>query len=722
MFFGFVRVGAAVPTLKVANCEYNSQEIINIIKKADDVGVQILVFPELSVTGCSCGDLLYQRTLIREVEKQLYKIAESTVGSDIVIIVGAPVLAEGKLFSCGIVINKGKILGAVPKTHVSSKGPQSDGRWFSSGLEAVNTEVDLCNQKVPFGVDLLFRARIKSNKFASDSDIIDSINTVDRNTEYNTDIYKRNNDADKHAEDNNTILNADNSTDKNIEKCADKYENKCLDKDAVEYSSVCFGVEISQDMWNPLPPSSYQALSGAVIVFNLAAEAELAGRHKHRKELIRQQSDRCKAGYVYASSGIYESTTDKVFGGYSLIVENGRELNESERFSLESQLIYSEIDVEKLESIRLKDANFTFNSLSDKLNDYRIIEFMIEGRKYDRLNRPVSPHPFIPFAQEERDARCSEIFSVQTAGLVKRIMHTGLKHGVIGVSGGLDSTLALLVTVKAFNVLGLPPQNILAVTMPGFGTTDSTHGNALGLMKALNTSIREIDIRDACIQHFKDIGHPADTHDVTYENVQARERTQILMDIANKIGGLVIGTGDLSELALGWCTYNGDHMSMYAVNSGVPKTLIPHIIRWAAGNIDVEGINKDIVMELLNNIIDTPITPELLPPDSGGEINQKTEDIVGPYELHDFFIYHILGYGASPEKILFLAEQAFKGKYYLSDIKRWLKLFLNRFFRQQFKRSCLPDGPGVGSISMSPRGEWIMPSDADVTIWLKGLD
>lgn len=668
MFFGFVRVGAAVPTLKVANCEYNSREIINIIKKADDLGIQILVFPELSVTGYSCSDLFYQKTLIREAEKQLDKIAESTADFDIVVIVGAPVLAEGKLFSCGIVINRGKIIGTVPKTHIRNKGPQSDGRWFTSGLEAVNTEIGLCNQRVPFGIDLLFRAHVCCNRYTNE--------------------------------------------------IACRTDGRDENENTSENTSVCFGIEISQDMWNPLPPSSYQALSGADIIFNLAAEAELAGRHKHRKELIRQQSDRCKAGYVYTSSGIYESSTDMIYGGYSLIVENGRELNESERFSLESQLIYSEIDVEKLASIRLKDGNFT----SNRFNGYRITEFKLEGRKYAGLSRAVSPHPFIPSAQEERDNRCSEIFSMQTAGLAKRIMHTGLKYGVIGVSGGLDSTLALLVTARAFKMLGIPAQNIVAVTMPGFGTTGSTYANAIGLMKTLNTSIREIDIRGACIQHFKDIGHPEDLLDVTYENVQARERTQILMDIANKIGGLVIGTGDLSELALGWCTYNGDHMSMYAVNCGVPKTLIPHMIRWAANNIDDERIDKDRVREFLYNIIDTPITPELLPPGSRGEINQKTEDIVGPYELHDFFLYHMMAYGASPKKILFLAEQAFMGIYDLGDIKKWLKLFLKRFFRQQFKRSCLPDGPGVGSISLSPRGEWVMPSDADASMWLKDLD
>jgi NAD+ synthase (glutamine-hydrolysing) len=480
--------------------------------------------------------------------------------------------------------------------------------------------------------------------------------------------------------------------------------------------NICFGIEICEDLWVPVPPSSYLAMNGASIIFNLSASNEIIGKYEYRKELVRQQSAKCIAGYIYTSSNINESTTDVLFGGHALISEYGKVLGESERFLFEEQLIYSEIDFQKLQSDRRKNTSF-LECMPVGERTYRRVQFELGKPDNGSLSRYIDPNPFVPSSTIIRDKRCSEIFSVQTSALAKRMKHTGLKHAVIGVSGGLDSTLALLVTVKAFDKLNISRENIIAVTMPGFGTTNETYTNAVNLMKSLKVSLREINIKDACLQHFKDIGHDATVHDVTYENVQARERTQILMDMANKTGGLVIGTGDLSELALGWCTYNGDHMSMYSVNCSIPKTLVKFLVRWVANNM-VNSMTKDV----LYKILDTPISPELLPPDEKGEINQKTEDIIGPYELHDFFLYHMLRYGASPSKIMFLAKTAFRDNYKEDEIKKCLRIFLKRFFSQQFKRSCLPDGPKVGSISLSPRGDWRMPSDAQANSWLNDLD
>jgi NAD+ synthase (glutamine-hydrolysing) len=479
-------------------------------------------------------------------------------------------------------------------------------------------------------------------------------------------------------------------------------------------SELCFGVEICEDLWVPIPPSSYQCMNGATLVFNPSASNELIGKHEYRKELVRQQSARCISGYVYTSSNTNESTTDVVFGGHAMIAEYGSIFSESERFLDEDQLIYSEIDIQKLINDRRKNTSFMEGVLEKK---YRRVIFEQKEDEVVELARKVNAHPFVPSDAGNRDARCKEIFSIQTSALAKRIRHTGLKYSVIGISGGLDSTLALLVIAKTYELLGIPADNIIAVTMPGFGTTNTTYTNAMELMKAMKVSIKEINIKDACIQHFKDIGHDVNVHDITYENVQARERTQILMDLANKLGGLVIGTGDLSELALGWCTYNGDHMSMYSVNCSIPKTLVRFLIKWVAENM-VDNKVKDI----LDRILDTPISPELLPPTAEGEINQKTEDIVGPYELHDFFLYHMIRYGATPKKIEFLAQKAFDGKYPVEEINKWLKIFVKRFFTQQFKRSCLPDGPKVGTISLSPRGDWRMPSDAEAREWLKEIE
>ncbi len=639
MNYGFVRAAAAVPQLKVANCGFNGENIISLILKAEDGNVQFVVFPELSITGYTCGDLFHQQALLLDAEMQLNDILEKTRGTSTIAVVGLPVYLDSQIFNCAAVIQSGKILGIVPKTYIPGYSEFYEERWFASGVKAISKEVQLCGQKIPFGTDLLFEA-------------------------YNA-------------------------------------------------RGISFGIEICEDLWVPVPPSSKQAVAGAVLLFNPSASNEIIGKYEYRRELVRQQSGRCIAGYVYSSAGVGESTTDVVYGGHAMIAEYGSILAESERFSSEGQLIVSEIDAEKLSNDRLKNTSF-MEVMQEK--PFRRVPFDLRKIQITGVERNIDPHPFVPSNAGIRDNRCQEIFAIQTSGLAKRMRHTNSKYAVIGISGGLDSTLALLVTVKTFDMLRIPRKNICAVTMPGFGTTNETYTNALQLMRSMDVSIREIDIKAACLQHFKDIGHDEGVHDVTYENVQARERTQLLMDIANKLNGLVIGTGDLSELALGWCTYNGDHMSMYAVNCSIPKTLVKFLVQWVADNV-VDKDSKDILYRILN----TPISPELLPPDPDGKINQKTEDIVGPYELHDFFMYHMLRYGAGPRKILFLAEQAFKGAYPGEVIKEWLKVFIKRFFSQQFKRSCLPDGPKVGTISLSPRGDWRMPSDADSASWLKEL-
>ncbi len=637
MDYGFVRVGAAVPPLKVANCSYNTDMIIDLIDKVSSERVQILVFPELSITGYTCGDLFQQRVLLSEALKQLERIIEKTKKKAPVTIVGLPLAQDNQLFNCAAVIAGGKVLGVVPKTFIPGYSEFYEERWFSSSSKAYSKQITLCGQRVPFGSDLIF-------------------------------------------EDENT--------------------------------KVSFGIEICEDLWVPIPPSCYQALSGALLHFNLSASNDIIGKHEYRRELVAQQSGRCISGYVYTSSGIGESTTDVVFGGHALIAEYGSILAESERFQSEGQLIVSDIDTEKLQNDRFKNTSF----MEAGCPEFRKIPMSLENSENSKLSRYIDPHPFVPSNPHARDRRCSEIFSIQTSGLAKRLLHTGMKKAVIGISGGLDSTLALLVTAKTFDMLNLPRKDIIAVTMPGFGTTGTTYKNAVGLMEAMDVTIKEIDIKPSCLQHFSDIGHDAGVHDVTYENVQARERTQILMDIANKLGAPVIGTGDLSELALGWCTYNGDHMSMYAVNSSIPKTLVKFLVGWVAENVVDEKTSQ-----VLASVIDTPISPELLPPDENGAIEQKTEDIVGPYELHDFFLYHAVRYGAPPKKILFLAQNAFNGTYSTEEIKKWLGAFIRRFFSQQFKRSCLPDGPKVGTISLSPRGDWRMPSDADAAAWIADL-
>lgn len=640
MDYGFVRVAAAIPQLKVADCEYNTENIIQIINKAEGENAQFVVFPELSITSYTCGDLFHQQSILKESLNQLFRILKNTSEATIIAIVGMPLYLDSQLFNCAVVIQSGIILGVVPKTYIPNYSEFYEERWFSSGTKCISSFVNLCGQKVPFGTDIIFE-------------------------------------------------------EKNIQ-------------------GVCFGIEICEDLWVPIPPSSYQAIFGANIIFNLSASNEIIGKAEYRRELVRQQSAKCVAAYVYTSAGVCESTTDVVFSGHAVISEYGTVLAESERFKADSQLVFFDVDVEKLLNDRFKNTSFMEAPIS---KNFRKIPFDLNHKEFSKLYRNIDTHPFVPSNINMRDTRCREIFEIQTAGLSKRIKHIKTEKTVIGISGGLDSTLALLVIAKTFDKLGIDRRNIIAVTMPGFGTTNETYSNAVGLMKSIGVNIQEIDIKPACLQHFKDIGHNANIHDVTYENVQARERTQLLMDIANKNCGIVIGTGDLSELALGWCTYNGDHMSMYAVNCSIPKTLVKYLVQWVADN-NFDKATKDV----LYRILDTPISPELLPPDSDGEIKQKTEDLVGPYELHDFFLYHMVRYGAPPKKILYLAQIAFNGKYDYVEIKKWLKVYFKRFFSQQFKRSCLPDGPKVGTISLSPRGDWRMPSDAEATMWLKDLE
>ncbi len=641
---GFIKVASAIPAVKVANCNYNLQQIETIIATSEGKGVEILVFPELSITGYTCQDLFRQRVLLEEAELSILKLLDFTRNLDIITIIGAPVIVGDLLLNCGIVLQKGNILGIVPKTFLPNYCEFYEKRWFASSQDLKPTEI----------------------RFAGNKIVI-------------------------------------NSTPKVFCTC----------------DGVRFGVEICEDVWAPVPPSNNLAMAGAELIFNLSASDELIGKHAYLTKLISQQSARTITGYIYSGCGFGESTQDVVYGGNALIYENGNLLERSERFSLTPQTVIAEIDVEKLRNERR--ANSTYANAQRGFEADFINAFTI-GIKDFQLSRNINPLPFIPQAENIKES-CNEIFSIQVMGLAKRLVHTGCRTVVIGISGGLDSTLALLVCVKTFDKLGYDRMGIVGVTMPGFGTTDRTHDNAVKLMQGLGISIKEINISTSVIQHFQDIGQDINIHDITYENSQARERTQILMDLSNKLSGMVIGTGDLSELALGWATYNGDHMSMYGVNCSIPKTLIKYLVRHVADN-EVDDETHAILMD----IIDTPISPELIPADDNGDITQKTEDLVGPYELHDFFLYNFLRFGFSPTKLFMMAKKAFDGSdsrvevYEVSEIKHWLKTFLRRFFSQQFKRSCFPDGPKVGSVSLSPRGDWRMPSDADSTVWIDELD
>jgi len=657
--YGFVRFAAASPALKVADCDYNTTEILKMIAEAEEKGVSAIVFPELCITGYTCGDLFLQRLLLEEAEKSLKRILDSTREVSCIIIVGMPLEISNKLYNVAVVLYSGRVVGVVPKTFLPNYSEFYEMRWFTSSEELREHSARICNSHVPVGRNLIFKAQ-----------------------DFN------------------------------------------------------FAIEICEDLWTPIPPSSFSSLNEAEIIFNLSATNETTGKHTYRKNLVSQQSARCVAGYVYAASGNGESTTDLIFAGSSLIAENGAILAEGERFSFDSKMTLADIDIERLRSDRLKNKSFTqirYNLL-DKIEYQNITIYQTVTRKeflssvggknknagvVDEfvLNRYISPTPFVPANDNTLNERCDEIFSMQVGGLAKRLLATNIRSAVIGVSGGLDSTLALLVLVKTFDKINIPRENIYGITMPGFGTTDRTYSNAIKLMQSLGVTIKEISIKDAVIQHFKDIEHDINVHDITYENSQARERTQILMDYANKVNGLVIGTGDLSELALGWCTYNGDHMSMYAVNTGVPKTLVRTLVAWVSGT-QMDKTSQNV----LDDVVDTPVSPELLPADKDGNIVQKTEDVVGPYILHDFFLYYVLRFGFTPEKIYFLAKQSFNGQFTNEDILKWLKVFFRRFFSQQFKRSCMPDGPKIGSVNLSPRGDWRMPSDASVALWMKQLD
>lgn len=645
MKYGFVKVAAAVPRVKVADCNYNTEQIENLIAQAEGQGVEVICFPELSVTSYTCQDLFHQQLLLEEAETSLLKLVEFCRSLNIIAIVGAPLSFKGMLLNVAVIIHKGKILGVVPKIYLPNYNEFYEHRWFASGASLENTKLKFCGQNVLVGTHLLFEA-----------------------------------------------------------------------------THFTFGVEICEDLWSVVPPSSKLALAGAEIIFNLSASNDIVGKSRYVENLVEGQSARALAGYVYSGCGFGESTQDLVFAGRAYIAENGHILSSLQRFQMEDQMLINEIDVERLRMERRINTTFSAGrALLGDVEKYVTIEMdpVIIPEERFNLTRMVDPLPFIPTGRE-LDLRCEEILHLQAQGLAQRIVHTKAQTVVVGVSGGLDSTLALLVCVEAFDLLKLNRKGIVGITMPGFGTTGRTYSNAVNLMKSLGVSIREISIRDACIQHFHDLGQSLSDHDVTYENGQARERTQILMDAANQMGGFVVGTGDLSELALGWATYNGDHMSMYAVNVSVPKTLVRYLVEWVSMH-RMDDLSRSILLD----IIDTPISPELIPADENGNISQITEDLVGPYELHDFFLYYFLRYGFRPSKIFYLATRAFDGHdkrakvYDESIIKKWLTIFCRRFFAQQFKRSCLPDGPKVGSCSLSPRGDWRMPSDATSEAWLE---
>lgn len=695
MDFGFVRVAAVVPRVKVADVNANVAEICRLAEDAERQEVSIAVFPELSVTGYTCADLFGQQLLIGKAEEGIKQLKSFSRGKKLTMVVGVPVRVDGNLYNCAAVIHNGKLSGLVPKIHLPGYNEFYESRWFSSGADFLyDTERatapvydDAKNCCSPAAGAEIIYAGAKVNVFP------------------------------------NLLFNVGRST---------------------------FAIEICEDLWTPVPPSSHHALAGADIILNLSASNEVLMKHKYRHELIGQQSARTVSAYVYSSCGYGESTQDLVFSGSSMIYENGSLLAESERFMMEGNLIAADIDTEKLAILRQKQN--TYHTVSpdgtrDGQDARRYVKINVcDGCQTDFekcLKRHVEPHPFVPgfnvsidsdsseeellkktAAISERNARCREITDIQVMGLATRLAHINCKTAVIGISGGLDSTLALLVAVLAFDKLGWDRKRIIGITMPGLGTTVRTKSNAQDLMETLGVTAREIPIGKAVAQHFADIGQDPNVTDVTYENSQARERTQILMDVANKEGGIVIGTGDLSELALGWATYNGDHISMYGVNASIPKTLVKYLVGWAADNHFNENFcnAQRSVREILLDIIDTPISPELKPADNNGEITQKTEDLVGPYELHDFFLYNMFRFGYAPSKIYFLARKAFAGVYDDAVILKWLKTFISRFFGQQFKRSCLPDGPKVGSVSLSPRGDWRMPSDAWKTMFLKDLE
>ena len=639
MQHGFIKVAAAIPNVRVADCAFNTEQIKSLLMQAEQNGVEVVCFPELSITGYTCQDLFHSQQLLDDAEISLLSMMDFTRNYDVVAIVGLPLPYCGSLLNCAAILQRGKILGIVPKTYLPNYNEFYEQRWFTSAADIPEGAIWCCGPQIPLVTHSLFHT-----------------------------------------------------------------------------TSCTFGVELCEDVWAPVPPSTQLTMLGADIIFNLSASNDYIGKYAYLRQLVSQQSARCICGYVYAGAGFGESTQDVVFSGKAMICENGTLLAEAVRHEYTPQLIISDIDVQRLHTDRRTNTTFAHCAREVKEMNCRRVECERLMQKELPLNRMVDPHPFVPKGRT-LDERCQEIFDIQVEGLAKRIVHTHAETVTLGISGGLDSTLALLVCERTFRKLGRDMRGIVGITMPGFGTTDRTYTNAVELMKNLGITIREIDIQEACTVHFRDLGHDMNVHDVTYENGQARERTQILMDAANQMNGFVVGTGDLSELALGWATYNGDHMSMYGVNVSVPKTLVRHLVSWVAHNYADENTRT-----ILLDIIDTPISPELIPADEDGHITQKTEDLVGPYELHDFFLYYTLRWGFRPEKIFYLAQQAFKGAYSSEVIKKWLTTFFRRFFAQQFKRSCLPDGPKVGSCSLSPRGDWRMPSDASSASWLRSCE
>ena len=674
--YGFFRVAAAVPAVALADPERNAERICGLIDRAEEDRVSLLVFPELCVTGYTCADLFGQGLLIEAAEKAVSEIAARTSGLSVTAVIGVPVPVDGHLYNCAAVLKDGRICGIVPKIHLPNYSEFYECRWFTSGEGFMGkpAEVSYAGQDTCFGTNIIFSV-----------------------------------------------------------------------------GKATFAVEVCEDLWTPVPPSSFHSVAGALLTVNLSASNEVIGKNAYRRDLVRMQSARTSGGYIYCSAGHGESTQDLVYSGAALIAENGQLLAENGRFSLSGSYITADLDIEKLDALRCKSSTFRAYSPDGRSiwkDSYGRVDL---GKPSEtdfeaELRHAVDPHPFVPSGSGEAlDARCREVTDIQVEGLLSRLAHIGCRTAVIGISGGLDSTLALLVTVQAFDRLGWERSRIVGVTMPGYGTTGRTYRNAVELMRALGVTVREIPIAAACDRHFLDIGHDKSVHDVTYENSQARERTQILMDIANQTGGIVVGTGDLSELALGWATYNGDHMSMYAVNASIPKTLVRHLVKWTADKLDgcavrqataagaapqktgkdagtgkAQGTGKErTAAEILTDITETPVSPELLPAGEDGRILQVTEDLVGPYELHDFFLYNFFRFGFAPQKLQFLAEKAFKGVYDSATVSKWLRTFTRRFFSQQFKRSCLPDGPKVGSVTLSPRGDWRMPSDAVAKLFLE---
>ena len=631
---GFVKVAAATPDIRVADVEFNTQNIINVMEEAQKNGAKILVFPELCVTGYTCSDLFDHSVLLKASRKALLEIAENTSDKDMLVFVGAPLEVNGKLYNVAAAMNQGEILGFTTKTFLPNYGEFYEMRQFTPGPQTVR-EITFEGKKIPFGPQILFQAE--------------------------------------------------------------------------GMEELVVAAEICEDVWSPIPPSIQAALEGATVIVNCSASDETIGKDTYRRALISGQSARLISGYIYANAGEGESTTDLVFGGHNIIAENGTILKESSRYV--NEIIYSELDLQRITGERRK--NTTFQPLDEET--LVRVPFTVEETK-TFLTRTFPKKPFVPSDEQTRAQRCEEILTIQAMGLKKRLAHTNARTAVVGISGGLDSTLALLVTARAFDMLGRDKKDIIAVTMPCFGTTDRTYQNACEMSKKVGATLIEVPIADAVNVHFRDIGHDPEDHSVTYENCQARERTQVLMDIANKTWGMVIGTGDLSELALGWATYNGDHMSMYGVNASVPKTLVRHLVKYAADDTKDEALKN-----VLYDVLDTPVSPELLPP-KDGDIAQKTEDLVGPYELHDFFLYFMLRFGYEPSKIFRIACMTFDGEYDKETIFKWLETFCRRFFSQQFKRSCLPDGPKVGTVALSPRGDWRMPSDACVAVWMRDLE